>query len=114
MRATYRARKGRSRVGDGLASAVQAAFPRRRGRSERRRSGPRPWQAPARAWRGEGFGSRPQAATQRTQQWDFALEERQLHFSQAFATQKHIQTGMEEPLTSRDPDGKLCDRLASR
>ena len=106
MRATGRSRTGRSRARDGPASAAQAASRRRRGRSERRRPGQRRCPAaPARSWRGEGSGTRRQAATRQIRPSVSAFGERP-RFDSALAAQTFIQSVRLAPLASRRVAGK--------
>ena len=88
MHALRRARTERSRAWGGPAFAAQAASPRRCDRSERSRPDQRRWPtAPARSWRGEGSGTRRQAAMRRTRSRLSALAEERSHCAQAIAAQ---------------------------
>ncbi len=106
MRATGRSRTGRSRARDGPASAARAVPRRRCGRSERRRPGKRRCPAaPARSWRGEGSGTRPQAKTRQTRLSVSAFGERS-RFAQPLAAPALIQSARVESLALRPVAGK--------
>jgi hypothetical protein len=105
--ATGRARIGRSLARGGVASAAQAASRRRRDRWEPSPSDQHRWPVvPARSCRGEGFGSRPQAATRRSRSSVSVLEEGQPRFAQALAAQVHVQSIKVESLASLRVAGK--------